>query len=644
MNRIALLTAAISAVAVTAMIGCATGASPARSGAATGKAPQVGGDVVEWIRVDQFGYPIHAPKVAVVSLPVIGFNAPGTYTPGDMFELRTVDRDEVVWRGAPERWNYGQLHAQSGDRGWWIDFSEVRDAGTYYLLDTTNGVRSYDIRIGDDVYDDVLVAAVRTFFYQRLNVVKEPPFVDPAWADGAAYDGPGQDREARSRHAKDDPSTARDVHGGWMDAGDPNKYTTFAEPAVIGLLRTWEARPDLFGDDTGIPESGNGVPDLLDEVRFQLEFLGRMQDATGTGGLLLKVGVDNHNAVTPLSLDRRPRYYVPECTSATLAGSAMFAKAAIVYSRVDRTRGFADELLSRALRAWDRAVVTTRGFTHFETDCDDQDITSGDADRSVVEQIESALQAAIFLFEATGDRQFRDFVDARFAESRPIWNAQWGPYTRGIAVALLRYAALPGATGDVAARIVSGRSRVMRTDTIEAAEAGTDLYRAYLSSNAHHWGSNSIRSHAGILALDVIDHRLDPDHDDRYRAAAHGYLAWLHGTNPLGLVMLSNMYRYGAASSVNEFYHTWFADGSPWDNALTSRYGPPPGYLVGGPNRSYTGALSPPAGQPPQKSYLDWNAGWPENSWEITENAIYYQAAYIELLARLVPERPWSPR
>ncbi|TVQ25336.1 MAG: glycoside hydrolase family 9 [Spirochaetaceae bacterium] len=618
-----------------AIAGCATGLS------ATGSADSRPGatPIVEWIRIDQFGYPIDAPKVAVVSLPVIGFNAPGTYAPGDRFELRRVSDHRLVWSGTADRWNYGQLHAQSGDRGWWIDFSEVQQPGTYYLLDAANNVRSYDIRIGDDVYDDVLVAAVRTFFYQRLNAAKAPPYVDPAWADDPAYDGPGQDREARSRYAKDDPSTARDVHGGWMDAGDPNKYTTFAESAVIGLLRTWEARPDLFGDDTGIPESGNGVPDLLDEVRFQLEFLGRMQDATGTGGLFLKVGVDNHDAVTPLSLDRRPRFYVPECTSATLSGAAMFAKAAIVYAELEQTRGFADEMLVRAIHAWDRAVVTTRDFTLFGTDCDDQDITSGDADRSVVEQVESALQAAIFLFEATGAVRFRDFIDARFADSRPIWNAQWGPYTRGIVVALLRYAGLPHATRDVAERILTGRSRSMRAATIDAADAGTDLYRAHLDSNAHHWGSNSIRSHAGSLALDVIAHRLDPGHDDRYRDAAYGYLMWLHGTNPLGLVMLSNMYDYGAASSVNEFYHTWFADGSPWDNARTSRFGPPPGYLVGGPNRGYTGPLSPPAGQPPQKSYLDWNAGWPENSWEITENAIYYQAAYIELLARLMPRR-----
>ncbi len=69
------------------------------------------------------------------------------------------------------------------------------------------------------------------------------------------------------------------------------------------------------------------------------------------------------------------------------------------------------------------------------------------------------------------------------------------------------------------------------------------------------------------------------------------------------------------------------------DNALTSPKGPPPGYVTGGPNKDYSYTqLSPPASQPPQKSYRDVNDGWPESSWEISEPAIYYNAAYILLL------------
>ncbi|NHZ65813.1 glycoside hydrolase family 9 protein [Massilia genomosp. 1] len=107
----------------------------------------------------------------------------------------------------------------------------------------------------------------------------------------------------------------------------------------------------------------------------------------------------------------------------------------------------------------------------------------------------------------------------------------------------------------------------------------------------------------------------------------------------------------GASNPVDQFYHTWFVHGSAkWDSVKDSTYGPPPGLLVGGPNPGYhwenacpavhplCGAQSPtpPTGQPPQKSYVDFNDSWPLNSWEVTENSNGYQSAYIRLLSRFV--------
>jgi hypothetical protein len=104
------------------------------------------------------------------------------------------------------------------------------------------------------------------------------------------------------------------------------------------------------------------------------------------------------------------------------------------------------------------------------------------------------------------------------------------------------------------------------------------------------------------------------------------------------------MYAYGADRSVNEIYHTWFHDGSIYDHALNSPNGPAPGYLVGGPNKNFSVVtLQPPSGQPDSKSYLDFNDGWPNNSWEVSEPGIYYQAAYIRLLAGVIANFDISP-
>jgi len=67
-------------------------------------------------------------------------------------------------------------------------------------------------------------------------------------------------------------------------------------------------------------------------------------------------------------------------------------------------------------------------------------------------------------------------------------------------------------------------------------------------------------------------------------SAAMGYLHYLHGVNPLGFVYLTNMKSAGASHSANTMFHNWFAYSTRWERASGAMPGPPPGYLVGGPN------------------------------------------------------------
>jgi hypothetical protein len=265
------------------------------------------------IKVDQFGYLPNARKVAVIADPQTGYNAAEGFFPGtgsNQYQVRRWHDDVVVFTGTLQVWNGGATHSQSGDRGWWFDFSALTTPGSYYVFDAANNTGSFRFEIGDNVYEEVLKQALRTFFYQRINFAKASPYTDARWADAASHEGANQDRFATSRYAKGDLTTAKDLHGGWMDAGDMNKYTTFANSAVIQLMEAYRMNPGVFKDNYNIPESGNGIPDILDEAKWELDFLRRMQDATGTNGFFLKVGVDNYNEVTPPSSDSRPRYYL----------------------------------------------------------------------------------------------------------------------------------------------------------------------------------------------------------------------------------------------------------------------------------------------------------------------------------------------
>jgi hypothetical protein len=594
-----------------------------------------------FIRLDQFGYRPDSKKVAVIADPVEGFDAAQSFTPGNTYEVRRVSDNQSVFSGAPVAWKNGQTHIQSGDKGWWFDFSAVTAPGEYYLHDVSKNVSSHKFKIGEDVYGDVLKQAVRMYFYQRLNFAKQPPYTDTKWADGAAYEGDNQDKAARSRWDKTNPATARDVRGGWMDAGDVNKYTTFAEGCVLQLLEAYRRNPAAFTDDFNIPESGNGIPDLLDELMWELDFLKRMQDATGTNGFLLKVGVDNYNDVSPPSADTRPRYYLPECTSATLAGCAMFAQAGVTLqgAGIPSLQSYANDLIFRAQNAWQRAEFTTGNFTQFQSACDDGDIKAGDADRDAAGQLGSAVTAAVYLYEATGDVKYKNFVESKFTQVQPISNTWWGPYQAPTQYALLRYSSLPGVSSGVANNIRSQKAGMNYAFSIDSYNGQTDLYRAQMDDWAHHWGSNLVRANCGSLNMDFVEFGINPNQHNLYREVAEQYLHWMHGTNPLNLSMLSNMYAFGGDVCVNEIYHTWFGNGTVYDNVFTSPNGPAPGYVTGGPNKDFSyPQLVPPASQPPQKSYKEFNDGWPQNSWEITEPAIYYNAAYILLLSHFAKQ------
>jgi len=124
-------------------------------------------------------------------------------------------------------------------------------------------VRSAAFNIDARVYKNVLKAAMRTYFYQRSGFAKKPPYAEACWSDNAAYLGPNQDREAHDVMDRNNRAKVRDLSGGWFDAGDTNKYVTFAAQPVHQLLTAFEENDQAFTDDFNIPESGNGIPDVI---------------------------------------------------------------------------------------------------------------------------------------------------------------------------------------------------------------------------------------------------------------------------------------------------------------------------------------------------------------------------------------------
>jgi endoglucanase len=589
------------------------------------------------IAVDQFGYLPDMVKVAVIADPQKGFNAAEHYTPGKTLEVRIWSNQAVVFTRAPAAWRNGLAHAQSGDRVWWFDFSPVTNRGEYYIYDPANGARSARFRIAPDVYAEVLRQAVRVFYYQRRGAAKIAPYADTRWTDGTNFLGPLQDAECR-RVTDPSPATQKDLRGGWFDAGDYNKYVNFTLAPISDLLSACRQNPQIWPDNWDLPESGNGIPDLLDEVKWELDWLLRMQNPDGS--VLSKMGVNGHQGASPPGAESAQVFYGAESTTAALTAAGHFAQAVRVYQSAGMT-AYANVLSNAAVAAWrwaDRhpsVIFTNTGFASADPEVDRTNY--------VRERDNLRLRAAIFLYEVTGEPAYRACVETVWTNLPPAGRGWWDTYHSAVQEALLHYTTLPAVSPAVAADICQRKQQAIEgADFLGAWTSGRDAYRAFLPDDSYHWGNNSVKCNAGQLFARQMACRLDPARAGLYREAAAGYLHYLHGVNPLGMVYLTNMREQGAEFSASSIYHSWFMHGTFYDNAATG-IGPPPGYVPGGANRNfkpdpaYTGSrLAPPMDQPPQKSYRNWNTGWPENSWEITEPSLSYQAPYVLLLSRFV--------
>lgn len=592
-----------------------------------------------FIHVDQFGYLEDAEKVAVISDPLIGYNSAASFIPSATLEVRDAETDAVVFSGSPSIWNNGNTHASSGDRGWWFDFSTLTTAGTYYIYDAGNDESSAEFDIDNNVYTEVIKAAGRMFFYNRCGHTKEAPYAEAGWTDLNSFT---QDANCKSIESPNDASLQKDLSGGWFDAGDYNKYVTFTSSVLHDLLWAYQDNNDIFTDDWNIPESGNGIPDIIDEVKWELDWLQKMVNADGS--VIIKMGSQNYaeNSAAPPSANTDDRFYGPTCSSAAISAAATLAHAAKVFGEFPSLVTYSEGLEEKAIAAWDY-VLPFLNNNNLEEDCDDGSIVSGDADRDAAEQKEEALIAATHLFDLTGNNSYSQYLTDHIDDASIMNSNDWSAYKLNLADALLLYTTISGSDANTSDDIISSiTTSVTNNWNNYYGFNEDDLYRAFVPSWTYHWGSNNQKSAYGSLNQLLLKYGINSGNSASYQQKVAEQIHYFHGVNPQGMVYLSNMYDLGAEHCVNEIYHGWFADGTDWDNAQTSTYGPPPGYVTGGPNDGFTGPLSliPPHNQPAQKSYLDWNSGWPENSWEITEPAIYYQASFIRLLATTEVEIP----
>ncbi len=608
-------------------------------------------DPAPHILVDQFGYLPQLSKRAVIRDPQVGFDAGRSFQPSTRYAVIDLRTRRAVFEGRPVIWNGGKIDKASGDRVWHFDFSSVRAPGRYVVRDMARRVDSDTFEISPTVYRPVLQTAFKAFYYQRAGFEKRAPHALPGYADKASHLKRGQDHQAQRFDAEGDMKTARDLQGGWFDAGDYNQYTSWTANYVSSLLASYAENPSVWTDQMGIPESGNGIPDVLDEVVWGLDWLRRMQNADGS-----MLSVLGRGEGSPPSKASDPSLYGAANTSATVTAAGAFAMAADIFREEPGLQNRVADLSRRARDAWvwAKANPTVKFYNNSE-EHGTTGLAAGQQEVEADRLVKKRLIAATQLYGLTRDKALLREIDALYRQFGGIKPGSANDFEGDIGFTLRNFSLMEGVPSRLANRIRRDYASAM--DGWNGWPAVREISDPYLAPvDGYWWGSNATKARRGAVYTQSIVGEARPKSARAALNAGADYLHYLHGVNPMGLVYLTNMEGVGAERSASTLYHAWFKDGSPlYDSTKTSRFGPVPGLLVGGPNEGYERdpccntkcpgygesicrrpAPIPPQGQPPAKSYAEFNDGWPVNSWSVTENSMGYQVDYLRLLSKYV--------
>ncbi len=504
-----------------------------------------------------------------------------------------------------------------------IDFSAFDTSGQGYTL-AADGATSDRFDIGEVPYHDLKLDALRYFYLNRSGIALEKQYAGD-WARPAGHvsDGEvtcyaGTDSSGRDWPACD---YTLDASGGWYDAGDYGKYVVNGGIAAWTLLNAYQRNPGAFADGVlNIPESGNGVPDVLDEARWEMEYLLSMQvpDGQPLAGMaqhkLHGLQWDAMPGLPPAESDTR--FLFPPSTAATLNLAATAAQCARVWKDIDAE--FAARCLTAAETAWQAASA------HPDMLAAEFPELGGGAygDSNVSDEF---YWAAVELYLTTGKPEYQEFYTAS-GDNLSVRDMFWAETAPLGTISL----AVEGQDETARAALTGFADEVLST-----MYGRSNGYLSPVPSNKYVWGSNSeVLNRAIVLAL-----AYDFTRDARYLDAVTETMNYLLGRNSLNFSFVSG---YGAQSLAHPHHRFW---ANQPENGFPP---PPPGVVAGGPNGDPSDPVAIAAGlvsQPPARSYVDDIGSYSTNEVAINWNApLAWVAAYLDDTARplLSEARPAS--
>lgn len=490
------------------------------------------GSVSDQIRINQIGFYPDSPKEFTVA-----------DDEAKTFKIIDVSTKAKVFEGNLE--NKGTWEA-SGESLLLGDFSEFKRSGKYFVsLD--NGTVSYPFEIKDGLYQSALKAAIKSYYFQRASMPIEKEF-------GGIY-------HRKAGHMDDTciyhESTGKkegtlSSPGGWYDAGDYGKYIVNASLSTGQMLHFLEQFPDGISDGfLEIPESGNGISDLWDELKYELDWILSMQD--DDGGVYFKLTALGFGGfIMPEDYDL-DRYIIGKSTASTLDFAAVLAQASRLYKRIDA------DWSKKALAASEKA------FT-WATE-NDSIVYSNPEDVSTGEYGDSNFSDDFFwasseLYLATEDPAYLATMLNYQPEYEHVLADSWKNFVRNVAFhSLLQDKSL----------LNQETKEGLKANHLRLADRLLSLIDAHpyhIALNSFEWGSNSdILNQAYILC---VAHQLTDD--KKYLKGAEMITDYIFGKNATGYSFMTG---FGSKQILFPHHRPSGADGID---------APVPGFILGGPN------------------------------------------------------------
>lgn len=529
----------------------------------------------ESVRVNQAGYPGNAQKLCTFSKEA-----------GDFFDVVEQSSGNIIYTGAIV--SKGD-DAFSGEMNGIGDFSAVKDAGSYYIRSQTGDV-SPVFTIGADPYAGLSSDLLHFFVLQRCGQELNET-VAGALAHGACH------TENALLYGLDTPM---DVHGGWHDAGDFGRYVKTGAKAAMDLMLAYMYAPDLWSDHTQSPDADNVVADILDEVRYELAWMLRMQQSDGSVFARASAKFFPGDFLNPADDDSKV-YVLPADTSATGSFAGTMATAAILFAPMDAS--FSKQCQQAAQNAWNYLKSEP---DHKYMDNPD-DITSGNY-RDSSDQ-DNRFFAAAALYAATGDAQY--LAQAKQLYEKDAAVSQGYSWDQCGAYGTWMLAACSNLVKTDADFFSAMKGVIVSQGDFALAQAGN----SYGFSGTAYVGGSNLREANNGIACALAGYISG---EQQYWDGAMTHLSYLLGRNALNLCFVTGEGSHHPASVHNRLYLSL--------NAV------PAGAVVGGPDADREDSIiaSLPADTAPAKAYVDTYKSYSTN-----EPAIYSNSSVLALTTLL---------